>query len=180
MVEQRDLRFFLRQTKPVSFAEAAPHAALIEHLGELSERAERRWGLRVQLTVDPLPQQLSEPLVHAVYRLLQETLANAARHGVARLVRIRLSSRGDHLRIEVLDDGCGFEFRGRYDLPTLNRLRVGPESIKQRVASLGGQLVIVSEPSGAQLEIELPLAPATDALVTPPLAASAGSGGRRS
>jgi signal transduction histidine kinase len=165
--EQRDLRHFVRQLKPLPLSRTEVNAGLISYLGELGERIERQWGLRLELTAEPLSRQLSETLAHAVYRLLQETLANAARHGGAKLARVRLGSRNDRLRLEIADDGCGFDFRGRYDLAALNRLRIGPESVKQRVAALGGELVIVSDASGARLEIELPFQPASEAVVTP-------------
>ena len=164
--EQRDLRFFVRQMKPLPLSRTEVNAGLIEQLRELGARTEQQWGLRLELTVEPLPQQLSETLAHTVYRLLQEALANAARHGGARLARVRLGVQGERLRIEIADDGCGFDFRGRYDLATLTRLQIGPESIKQRVASLDGALVIFSEPTGARLEIELPLGPAAGATST--------------
>jgi signal transduction histidine kinase len=170
--EQRDLRFFVRQMKPLPLSRTEINAGLIEQLGELGARVERQWGLRVELAVEPLP-QLSETLALAIYRLLQESLANAARHSRARLARVRLGAQGKRLRIEIADDGCGFDFRGRYDLVTLTRLQIGPESIKQRVASLDGALVVVSEPTGARLEIDLPLlSPAAGA--TPTSAALAG------
>ena len=168
--EQRDLRHFVQQLKPLPLTRSDVNATLISHLGELGERIERQWGLRLELTAEPLSRQLSETLAHAVYRLLQETLANAARHGAAKLARVRLGIRDDRLRLEIADDGRGFEFRGRYDLTALNRLRIGPESVKQRVAALDGELVIVSGASGSRLEIELPLQPASEAVVTPVLA----------
>jgi signal transduction histidine kinase len=176
--EQRDLRHFVRQLKPSPLSRTEVNAALISHLGELGERIERQWGLRLELTVEPLSRQLSETLAHAVYRLLQETLANAARHGGAKLARVRLAIQGDRLRLEIADDGRGFDFRGRYDLAALNRLRIGPESVKQRVASLSGELVIVSDASGARLEIELPLRPTSEATVTPAPADPASSAPR--
>jgi signal transduction histidine kinase len=86
------------------------------------------------------------------------------------VARVRLGAQGERLRLEIADNGSGFDFRGRYDLAALTRLRIGPESIKQRVASLDGALVIVSEPSGARLEIELPLTPAAGAQAPAPRA----------
>jgi signal transduction histidine kinase len=57
----------------------------------------------------------------------------------------------------VADDGHGFPFRGRYDHAALVEARLGPASLRDRAASLGGTLTIDSEGSGSRLEIALPL-----------------------
>ncbi len=61
----------------------------------------------------------------------------------------------------MADNGRGFSFQGRYDLPALTRLNVGPVTLKERVALLGGTFTIESSPSGARLEIAVPVARAT-------------------
>ena len=59
--------------------------------------------------------------------------------------------------IGVADDGKGFPFHGRYDLPTLIAGRFGPVTLKERVSSCGGTLVIESSSDGAKLEMRIPL-----------------------
>ncbi len=54
-------------------------------------------------------------------------------------------------------DGSGFPFRGRYDLATLTAKQLGPVSLKERVASLRGELLLTSTLSGSKLEMTLPL-----------------------
>ena len=54
--------------------------------------------------------------------------------------------------------GHGFPFRGRYDHAALAEARLGPASLRDRAASLGGTLTIDSEGSGSRVEIALPLA----------------------
>ncbi|HEX2219053.1 MAG TPA: sensor histidine kinase, partial [Gemmatimonadales bacterium] len=172
--EQADLRFFVRQMKPIPLSRTEVNAGLLAHLRELAARTERQWGLRVELTAGPLTRQLSEPLAHGVYRILQEALTNAARHGGATVARVELAERDDRLHLTVADDGRGFPFRGRYDLAALGLMHQGPASLKERVASLGGDLTIDSSESGARLEVSLPLRPAlhvvaaADAWTTPP------------
>jgi len=158
--EQRDLRFFVRQMRPLPLSRTEVNSSLIPYLEELCERAERQWRLRVALSVGALSRQLPEALAHGVYRIVQEAFANAARHGQARAVRVDLHTQNDALRLEIADDGCGFPFRGRHDLAALNAMGEGPRSIKERVAALDGALIIESQSSGARLEIDFPLRPA--------------------
>jgi PAS domain S-box-containing protein len=51
-----------------------------------------------------VPQEVATNL----YRIAQEAVHNAVRHGQAERVRIELTNRGDRLILEVTDDGCGF------------------------------------------------------------------------
>lgn len=174
--EQRDLRFFVQQLKPLPLSRTEVNAGLVSHLGELAARIERQWDLHVQLRVDLPTRQLSELLAHAVYRIVQEALANAARHGRARTARLDVAMRDDELHIAVADDGRGFPHSGRYDLATLNRMQIGPASIRERVAALGGGLLLESGAAGARLEITLPLRPPLRVMAPGPPAVPVASG----
>jgi signal transduction histidine kinase len=145
--EQQELRWFL--------TEARGHDWL-ERLAELGERMERTWGLSVEVETALAESDLPEGLGHEVYRLVQEALVNAARHGRATHAKAILAGEANGLRISVSDDGHGFPFQGEFDDATLRRGKMGPVSIKQRVAALGGSLHISSREDGARLEIVLP------------------------
>jgi signal transduction histidine kinase len=70
-------------------------------------------------------------------------------------VSLARSERG--LEIAVEDNGAGFPFSGRYDLDQMERLGLGPISIRRRVRMLDGELLIDSRPGkGAKLEICVP------------------------
>jgi signal transduction histidine kinase len=157
--EQRDLRYFVEQITSMPLAGADAGAGVTARLEELARRAERAWNLTVDLQVAPLARTLPEALAHALARLVQEALANSARHGGARRVRVTVGAHQGGIRCTVVDDGKGFPFRGRRDLAALSREQIGPVSLRERVAALGGELVIDSSELGARLEITLPLGP---------------------
>jgi signal transduction histidine kinase len=155
---QRELRAW---TEKLQSAVASPTAAagdLARALAALRQQVERRWGLRVLLTMD-VRDPVSGDLFSGVYWIVQEALTNAGRHARATHARadIKLARRSDRIRIAVADDGCGFPFRGRFDLAQLSARGIGPRSLKERVASLNGDLVLSSELSGSRLEISVPL-----------------------
>jgi signal transduction histidine kinase len=58
--------------------------------------------------------------------------------------------------VRIADDGHGFPFQGVYDLDALNTERMGPVSLKERVASLHGDLRVRSSEMGTVIEIALP------------------------
>lgn len=148
--ERENLRAFVRDLRvgPPSYSEGG--------LVSLVGRLERQWRLPVTLQLDDLRPWVLAELADDVHHLLNEALANAARHGAAHSARVRIASTDDDVIIAVADDGRGFSFRGRYDAEELAASGLGPVSLRERVTALGGTLVVDSRPTGARLEMRLP------------------------
>ena len=90
-------------------------------------------------------------------RIVQEPLSNVRRHSGAERVEVRLNSYNGTCKLQVADNGRGFDFAGRLDLPALQAMRKGPRVVQERVRTLGGLLEIESQPgTGARIEITLP------------------------
>jgi signal transduction histidine kinase len=157
--EQRDLRFFIQELRPAPLGSAEGGSGLAARLDELGQRIERHWGLHVEMRTEHPGPQIPEPLDREIYRIVHEALVNAARHAHATAARVELGVRDDQVRITVTDNGRGFRFRGHYDQAALTDMKLGPVTLKERIASLRGSLAIHSAESGARLEIALPLAP---------------------
>lgn len=76
----------------------------------------------------------------AVFRIVQESLSNAVRHGSARCLRVRIESEAGRLSVAIGDDGCGF-------VPEAQTPRgFGLVGMEERVRDLGGCLRIDSRP----------------------------------
>lgn len=158
--DQRDLRFFIEELKPVPRALSGP-ADLYGHLLDLAARVERLWGLRVELRLDLRREggegEVPEAFTRQLYRLLREALFNVARHAGASNAQVEVRRGEEDLSITVTDDGRGFPFRGRYEHDELVRQKLGPVSLKERISSLGGSLAIDSCPGKTRLEVQLPI-----------------------
>lgn len=86
----------------------------------------------------------------AVYRIVQEGLANVTRHAHATRAVVRLSL-GEELRVEIADDGVG--------IPDAPQSGVGLTSMRERAAELGGTCDFLAAPDGGTLvRVRLPLA----------------------
>src|SRR5262249_35467230 len=100
---------------------------------------------------------LSDQAELALFRAMQEALANVARHAGARHVWARLSNGGDRLALEVRDDGRGLP--SDFNLTAAERaghLRLA--GMRERMAALGGTLTIARAPdSGVALRVTLPV-----------------------
>jgi signal transduction histidine kinase len=155
--EQEEMRRFIRDYRPRSGVHAMSLVPLPERVEDLRRRIASHWGLRVEVVCSPDAERIPGAVAHEIYRIAQESLVNAARHGEASAAQVEISSDGDRARLVVADNGHGFAFRGRYDLAALNERKLGPLMLKQRVASMSGNLVIESTSAGARLEIDLPM-----------------------
>ncbi len=94
---------------------------------------------------------LAEEVEVGIYRIAQEALSNAVRHAEARAIIVRLAVDGGTLRLEVADDGQGFD-------PASTTNALGLVSMEERALSLGGQLTVHSAPGkGTMLRLECPL-----------------------
>jgi signal transduction histidine kinase len=98
---------------------------------------------------------LGEDAELALYRTLQEALANAVRHGQCKQVRVVLSATAREVHLEVVDDGVGFPTD---DPRGLNRTRGGLAGIRERIGSVGGAFVLENGPDGgARVSVRVPV-----------------------
>ena len=147
------LRELMQKIKPL---DVGPRQ-LISFLAELVERFGHETGISVKFVPETEEISLAPRACREVARIVQEALVNVRKHSDAANVFIRLASQNGNYRLEIDDDGRGFDFSGRYSQAQLDAIQKGPAVIKERVRSIGGELVIESNPGrGVRLEIEFP------------------------
>ena len=102
-------------------------------------------------------QRLAPELGTALYRIVQEALANVVRHAEATEVSVLLDSRGSSLKLIVEDDGQGFDIAQVMGSRLMER-NLGLHGMQERASLLGGTLTIESTPGvGTSLFVEIPL-----------------------
>jgi PAS domain S-box-containing protein len=120
-------------------------------LAKLAAAARVRHHLEAQChigTEPPLPMNHKS----ALYRVAQEALHNVVKHARSRRVRLSLTTENGLVRLEVSDDGVGFDPQARF------AGRLGLSSMRERVEALQGTLEITSAPGrGTRLLATLPL-----------------------
>ena len=135
---------------PSVLEEASLESALRRLLAQLCEHT----GIVGELVVDgeavPLPMDYDVALL----RVAQSALANVRLHSRARQVRLTLSYTPDEVRLDVVDDGIGFDSDGEFAAASF-----GLRSMRERLASFGGSLVVEAAPGdGTALAATLPMA----------------------
>ena len=99
------------------------------------------------------PRRLDAELEGAAFQIIEEALANVLRHARARTASVRLGLQGEAVRIDVRDDGCGFDVAAKLQ----ERGHTGLARIRERARALGGRCEIRSNASGGtELQVVLP------------------------
>jgi PAS domain S-box-containing protein len=124
-------------------------ARAVEDLVGLEGR--RSPELDVELVVgEVVPEELPEEVCKDVLLVVREALANARRHATARRVRVALGATEEEIRVEVADDGVGFD-------PRQITEGVGLSAMRERTALLNGRLEVLSEPAkGTTVRLRVP------------------------
>jgi len=126
---------------------------LADTLRRAIDEHERKTGQRVPLETRSLPEQVPLPVKIALFRVLQESLANGFRHGGGRNQRISVAGSAEHLQIEVADEGSGFDPATAHTSG-----HFGLDGMRERVQLLGGSFELVSAPNqGTIIRASLPL-----------------------
>jgi signal transduction histidine kinase len=99
---------------------------------------------------------LPEETALAILRVMQQAVQNALIHGGASHINVRLHYDEDFLRLEVEDDGRGFEFP--YNRAELARQgHLGVVGMAERTEAIRGEFEVISEPGkGALIRVTIP------------------------
>jgi two-component system, NarL family, sensor histidine kinase UhpB len=160
-----------RGLRPPELDELGPTRALEVQARHLT----RGTRVRVEMEGEPLDACLDPDVALAMYRILQEGLSNALQHGDPTRVRIRYRTAGDRVKVDLSDDGSGFDVSAATAWPDRH---LGILRMHERARYAGGRLRISSVPGrGTRLRLELPRTPP---IVTSPSSGSPGPRGRES
>jgi PAS domain S-box-containing protein len=140
-----------RGLHPTALDDHGLDAALTRYIAEYSTTH----GIPVELKVDGLNcRKLPAAVQVALYRILQETLTNIARHSGAKNARVAFRHSARRLQVFVTDDGTGFDASAMAG-PAFDHL--GLQSIRERSAMLGGTASFASGSKGTEVLVEIPL-----------------------
>ncbi len=143
----RDLRALAVELRPTALDDFGLRAAL----ERLANTFGRRSGLQIDLQTSGLDVRLPGEVETALYRIVQESLTNIAKHAGAETVSIVAQNHTDRAVVVIEDDGRGFEVGGAAS-------GLGLVSMRERTELLGGTLrVESSRDHGTTIAAEVPL-----------------------
>jgi signal transduction histidine kinase len=148
-----EMRALIGQLRPPALTDQGLVSALQQHIAALS----RREGLRIELRVTG-NQRLAHGCEQALYRITQEALNNIVKHAQASNVRVALDFAPEQVRLQIADDGIGFDVAAQDAQPTVPAERhLGLMSMRERAAEIGGTLTLRSaRGGGTDVQVTVP------------------------
>ena len=143
---QQEMSALIQALRPVALA----NKDLAVALRELCREWERRNGIVCAVTV-PEALTMTPEAEQQVFRVVQEALANIAKHSGATRVEVYATDEQGVLALRIRDNGSGF------DVARANGRGLGLSSMRERVAELGGTLTIASAAGGTSIKARVPL-----------------------
>ena len=152
--ESAELRHMVTDLRPLR----VQSADLVDLMGGFAERYRNESALALDLLIDSVELHAPDRVCREIFQIYREALNNIKKHAKASHVVVKLSQDDSRLVLVVDDNGEGFSFAGKFTGDELDRLRLGPISIKERTRTVGGVLTVESNPGhGARLTVEIPL-----------------------
>jgi signal transduction histidine kinase len=131
-----ELTFLIQEMYPLALKEKGLAATLREYVFEWEGRTDIQAEVRIQ-GERKLPLEVEQ----AIYRVIQESLSNVARHSHATRAEVVLSYSPKSVEVVISDNGCGFD-------PAIRQAGFGLRSIHERIESLGGKVNLDSTAEG--------------------------------
>jgi signal transduction histidine kinase len=153
------LRTLAHELYPTILDDLGLDASLKFLAAQIADRKE------IAITIEnQLRERLSVPKELTLYRVVQEALNNVARHAQASQIHIRLIENDTSIYCSIRDNGAGFKPEPLAGRDARSHSHLGLSGMRERVATVGGTLEILSTPGrGTEILIKIPKK------LTPPL-----------
>lgn len=146
----RDFRSLSHDLLPRNLGDKSLIAPIRDLIGEFSGKA----GFEVTFVEPHVALIIPPPIMTALFRLLQESLSNIAKHANAKRVTVTLAGTHQTVELHVTDDGVGFD----PGLVPTKREATGIVGMRERLRPFGGTVHIISRPGqGATVTCSVPL-----------------------
>ncbi len=136
------------------------HPAILKDLGLVRAinsqcvRFSDREGIDVDFQAQDIPHTVPKGIALCLYRIIQESLRNIAKHSQATHVEISLRGLDDKILLNIIDDGTGFVPQDARRTPG-----IGLASMRERVEYVNGQFDVRSDPGmGTMIQVSVPMA----------------------
>jgi signal transduction histidine kinase len=149
-----ELRNLISDLRPPQLDDLGLAAALRWYIQGYAQRRQIALSLQVDGDDSRIPNEYRTVL----FRIAQEALTNIAKHAEATSVEVCLSAGPNEVRLDVRDNGCGFDPQLLSRLESERQAGWGLVGIRERAMLLGGRLQIETAPgAGTHLQVTVPL-----------------------
>jgi signal transduction histidine kinase len=127
--------------------------SLVSYICQVADQMCAVAGIKCRFEIQDMPLTIfiAGPVRHNVIMAMKEALHNVITHGHASEIQIGIRQEHYFLRIQVSDNGCGFD-------PGASRRGNGLDNMERRLRSIGGRCAVASQPgAGTKVTFEFPL-----------------------
>jgi len=149
----QELRTMSHRLHPPLLDEAGLESALRWFVQGFAQRS----GINVDLELAPELGRLSEEMEIAIFRVVQESLANVHRHSGSKTAQVRVGRDAQKVTLEIRDQGHGLSANGNAEAPGPAVPGVGIQGMRERVRQLGGHFEIQSSEGATVVTAAIPL-----------------------
>ena len=151
MAEIRTLSYLLH---PPLLDEMGLRSAIVSYVEGFAARS----GIRVAVKIPDDLGRLSPEVETAIFRVVQQSLANIHRHSDSRVAEIRFATQTDRITVEIRDEGHGIPVEKLAEFQSGKYLcGVGIAGMRERIRDMQGQFDIRSGETGTTIAITLPI-----------------------
>ncbi len=127
---------------------------LVPALRSLLDEQGRLASVAVRFSAKNMPENLDPEIQTTCFRIAQEAITNAVRHARSTQIRVELSNEHGNLRLQIRDNGSGFDAESAQ----AQTIGLGLVGMKERAALVGGRTrIMASRGKGATVDVTLPL-----------------------
>lgn len=144
----KTIRRIASELRPTLLDDLGLVAAIEWHLEEF----EKRSGILKEFEGPAEELQIADSIKIGLFRILQESLTNVARHSGAQKVSVMLEEDGHQIVLKIADNGKG------YNMEKATKQTLGVLGMKERTAMMGGEYNITGHPGkGTKIEVIVPI-----------------------
>jgi signal transduction histidine kinase len=145
------IHHFAREMRPMILDDLGLLPAVKSYVSSFSEMS----SIKVEFTHSGVFRTLSDIRKVVIFRIIQESLTNVAKHAKATKAWVKIARVRDLVRVEIRDNGCGF--RVKRPKRSGSKDRLGIVGMTERVRLAGGTFFIESQiGSGTKVRVEIP------------------------
>jgi signal transduction histidine kinase len=151
------IRRIIGRLSPLVLQELGLISAIRKEAKDLAKTA----GVQSRVAISDDVGRLDPVIETAIYRVVQESLHNVAKHAQAQNVNIQMDRKGETLKLVIEDDGVGIR-------AVTNPLRpsFGMAGMQERISTLGGQMKVISRKGeGTKISVTVPVPPRHEELM---------------
>ncbi len=149
----KELQRLMTDLRPSHLDDLGLSAALRWYAGKVEER----YPLKVHVEISGYEEPIEEAAKIATFRIIQEALNNVIKHAEAKNVNIELDFEEKGMRVNVRDDGRGFDLDRIKIQQSSTRPSLGLAGMQERAALLGGKVSFQTRPGqGTLIEAFIP------------------------